>query len=54
MREAYVQSVVSDGLYGARFSHHCCDSIAPAMILKGHILYFRKRFIKKGEELAID
>ena len=39
---------------GAEFINHCCEPNVRATILKGHILYFSKRKIRKGEELTID
>jgi len=46
-----------DGLVGgsgAEFINHSCDPNLVSRILKGHILYFSKRPIKKGEELTVD
>ncbi|HUY13852.1 MAG TPA: SET domain-containing protein-lysine N-methyltransferase [Terriglobia bacterium] len=34
-------------------NHSCCPNLA-TRILKGHILYFSRRWIEKGEELTID
>ncbi|MBV8820122.1 MAG: SET domain-containing protein-lysine N-methyltransferase [Acidobacteriaceae bacterium] len=39
---------------GAEFINHCCDPNVHARILKGHIIYFSRRFIRKGEELTLD
>ncbi|MBS1826295.1 MAG: SET domain-containing protein-lysine N-methyltransferase [Acidobacteria bacterium] len=39
---------------GAEFINHSCEPNVRAVILKGHILYFSKRWIEKGEELTID
>jgi len=39
---------------GAEFINHSCEPNVRATILKGHILYFSKRWIEKGEELTID
>jgi SET domain-containing protein len=39
---------------GAQYINHCCTPNMETRILKGHILYFSKRKIKKGEELTID
>jgi len=39
---------------GAEFINHCCDPNVVARIVKGHILYYSKRAIKKGEELTVD
>lgn len=39
---------------GAEFVNHCCEPNVYASIQKGHILYFAKRDIRKGEELTLD
>lgn len=39
---------------GAEFINHCCEPNVTARILKGHILYFSNRFIRRGEELTLD
>jgi len=39
---------------GAEIINHSCDPNLITRILKGHILYFSRRPIKKGEELTID
>jgi SET domain-containing protein len=39
---------------GAEIINHSCDPNLFSTILKGHILYFSKRPIRKGEELTID
>jgi SET domain-containing protein len=39
---------------GAELINHCCEPNLVTRILKGHILYFSMRRIKKGEELTID
>jgi SET domain-containing protein len=44
----------SVGGSGAEFINHSCDPNLESRILKGHILYFSKRRIKKGEELTVD
>jgi SET domain-containing protein len=44
----------SAGGSGAEYVNHCCEPNLETRILKGHILYFTKRKIKKGEELTID
>ena len=44
----------SVGGSGAEFINHCCAPNLVTRILKGHILYFSLRRIKKGEELTID
>src|SRR5436305_10273409 len=44
----------SVGGSGAEFINRCCDPNITARILKGHILYYSKRRIRKGEELTVD
>ena len=44
----------SVGGSGAEFINHCCEPNLESRMMKGHILYFSKRPIKKGEELTID
>ena len=44
----------SVGGSGAEFINHACDPNLVTRILKGHILYFSRRRIRKGEELTID
>ena len=44
----------SVGGSGAEYINHCCDPSVEARVVKGHILYFAKREIKKGEELTVD
>ena len=39
---------------GAEFINHSCDPNLVTRIVKGHILYFSKRSIKRGEELTVD
>ncbi len=39
---------------GAQFINHCCEPNVVARVVKGHILYFTLRPIRKGEELTID
>ena len=39
---------------GAEYVNHCCEPNLQARILKGHILYFALRDIRKGEELTLD
>ena len=39
---------------GAEFINHSCDPNLVTRIVKGHILYFSRRKIRKGEELTID
>ncbi len=44
----------SVGGSGAQYINHCCEPNLVARILKGHILYFSLRDIRKGEELTLD
>lgn len=44
----------SSGGSGAEFVNHCCEPNIVARIIKGHILYFSLRRIRKGEELTLD
>jgi uncharacterized protein len=44
----------SVGGSGAEYINHSCDPNLISRILKGHILYFSKRDIAKGEELTVD
>src|SRR5690348_7493709 len=44
----------SVGGSGAEFINHSCDPNLETRILKGHILYFSCRPIRKGEELTVD
>lgn len=44
----------SAGGSGAEFINHCCEPNIEARIVKGHILYFAKRAIRKNEELTVD
>ena len=44
----------SVGGSGAEFINHSCDPNLESRILKGHILYYSKRPIRKGEELTVD
>lgn len=39
---------------GAEYINHCCEPNVVARIIRGHILYFTLRPIKKGEELTVD
>ncbi len=39
---------------GAQYINHCCDPNLRTVITKGHILYYSKRPIRKGEELTVD
>jgi uncharacterized protein len=39
---------------GAEFINHSCEPNLVTRILKGHILYFSRRKIRKGEELSVD
>ena len=44
----------SVGGSGAEFINHSCEPNIVSRIVKGHILYYSLRKIKKGEELTID
>ena len=44
----------SVGGSGAEYINHSCDPNLRASIIRGHILYFSKRKIRKGEELTVD
>jgi SET domain-containing protein len=44
----------SAGGSGAQYINHSCEPNLVARIMKGHILYFSTRAIKKGEELTVD
>jgi SET domain-containing protein len=44
----------SAGGSGAEFINHCCDPNIAARIVRGHILYYSARPIRKGEELTVD
>ena len=39
---------------GAEIINHSCDPNLRSSILRGHILYWSKRDIRKGEELTVD
>ena len=39
---------------GAEFINHSCDPNLTTHILKGHILYYSNRKIRRGEELSVD
>ncbi len=39
---------------GAQYINHCCDPNIRTVVTKGHILYYAKRPIRKGEELTVD
>jgi uncharacterized protein len=39
---------------GAEIINHSCEPNLEGRILKGHILYFSKREIRRGEELTVD
>ena len=39
---------------GAQYINHSCEPNLISRIVKGHILYFTLRDIKKGEELTVD
>jgi SET domain-containing protein len=44
----------SVGGSGAEFINHSCDPNLESRIVKGHVLYFSIRPIRKGEELTVD
>jgi uncharacterized protein len=44
----------SVGGSGAEYINHCCEPNLTSRIVKGHILYYSNRNIKKGEELTVD
>lgn len=44
----------SVGGSGAEYINHSCEPNLVSRIVKGHILYFALRDIKRGEELTID
>jgi SET domain-containing protein len=39
---------------GAEYINHCCDPNTESRIVKGHVLYFAIRPIRKGDELTVD
>ncbi len=39
---------------GAEFINHSCEPNLFSTIIRGHILYFSRRAIKRGEELTVD
>jgi uncharacterized protein len=39
---------------GAEYINHCCDPNIRTVVTKGHILYYAKKAIRKGEELTVD
>lgn len=39
---------------GAELINHSCDPNLSTRILRGHILYFSRRRIRRGEELTVD
>ncbi len=44
----------SAGGSGAEYLNHSCEPNIVARILKGHIIYFSMRRIRKGEEITVD
>lgn len=52
--DAYWSIDGAAGGSGAQYINHCCEPNLEARIVRGHILYFSLRNIKKGEELTID
>lgn len=39
---------------GAEFINHSCDPNLVSRVVKGHILYFSRRAIRRAEELTVD
>ncbi|HUI39126.1 MAG TPA: SET domain-containing protein-lysine N-methyltransferase [Candidatus Nitrosotalea sp.] len=39
---------------GAELINHCCEPNLSTRIVRGHILYFSRRRIQRGEELTVD
>jgi len=52
--DAYWSIDGSVGGSGAEFINHCCDPNIAARIVRGHILYYSVRPIRRGEELTVD
>lgn len=52
--DAYWTIDGSVGGSGAELINHSCDPNLESRILKGHVLYFSRRPIRKGEELTVD
>jgi SET domain-containing protein len=52
--DAYWSIDGSVGGSGAEFINHCCDPNVFSRIVRGHILYYSARPIRKGEELTVD
>lgn len=52
--DAYWTLDGSVGGSGAEYINHSCDPNVEARIIKGHILYFSLRDLKRGEELTVD
>jgi SET domain-containing protein len=52
--DAYWSIDGSVGGSGAEFINHCCDPNIFSRIVRGHILYYSARPIRKGEELTVD
>ncbi len=52
--DAYWSLDGSVGGSGAEFINHCCEPNIVARIVRGHILYFSLRGIRKGDELTVD
>lgn len=44
----------SVGGSGAEFINHCCDPNIVSRVVRGHILYYSARAIRKREELTVD
>ncbi len=52
--DAYWSIDGSAGGSGAEFINHCCHPNIVSRIVRGHILYYSARPIRKGEELTVD
>ncbi|HTP86155.1 MAG TPA: SET domain-containing protein-lysine N-methyltransferase [Bryobacteraceae bacterium] len=52
--DAYWSVDGSVGGSGAEFINHCCNPNIVARIVRGHILYYSARPIRKDEELTVD
>jgi len=51
---AYWQIDGAIGGSGAEYINHSCEPNLRTRIVRGHILYFSKRSIQRGEELTVD
>ena len=52
--DAYWQIDGAIGGSGAEYINHSCEPNLRTRIVRGHILYFSKRAIERGEELTVD